>query len=238
MAGAKRKKPTSEGSQPTITPTVVTNEILQNRLLAGLGIKGGGRGSLTRIGDMLHRADTDKTPADALIREFQHSQIELTKLLLKTKRNQLELAAIQRDTAAIVEQTDQARTSLQHKRRQLTQQLQVTACEREYDALAKLAATRHPVSRRVLQQELDTCRARCQETRRALQTSRAETAVRQGQFQLLMQCLLDLKQSLTEPLDVEVVDANSDAEEGRASEDAESMDVVPAGEEEELYGDL
>lgn len=244
MAGVKRKTPSAaevaEAPAPAITPTVITNEILQNRLLAGLGIKGGARGSLTRCVARLQ--DEDAAAADALVRELEHSQIEITKLLLTLQKNQMELRVVQKDTEKFHEQTETERAVVEGKRTELKQQLEVTACEREYDALAKLCANRHPTSRRVLQQQLDAVTEQCKQTKGELQTSKAQVEVRQAQFQLLMQCILDLKQSLTEPLYVKIQEKDADEseqEEGQADE-TEDMDVdtTERKNEEDLYDDL
>lgn len=250
MPAVKRKAPDdAEDSTTTITPTVITNEILQTRLLAGLGIKGGARGSLTRcvarLGDVQHAAaESQEEAADALQRELEHQQIEMTKLLLTLQRNQMELRVVQKETEACRKQAESERTVVEEKRTELQQQLEVTACEREYDALAKLCANRHPTSRRVLQQQLGAVTKQCQQTKVELQTSKAQVQVRQAQFQLLMQCILDLKQSLTEPLDVKIDEKDADEseeEEGQANE-SENMDVETTeqqkNEDEDLYEDL
>jgi hypothetical protein len=222
MAGTKRKEPAAEAAVPTataqptmITPTVITNEILENRLLTGLGIQGGSQGSLTRCAIRLaefrrrrrhHQqqqqqplddttSTTNEAAADALIRQVQHAQAELTKLLVQTTfmlpRNIIH-------TTTTTTTIPQLQALVRDKRLELAQQLRVTACEREYETLAHLALTKHVTSRKVLLQELDKVSRECQETTIAIQQKQAETAVRQAQFQLLMQCILDLKHSLAE----------------------------------------
>ena len=211
---AKKKNEAPSSIPP---PTIDSDDVIQNRLRMGHGIKGGTRGSLTRCAGLVmnfvkqQHADPSSTTTttattsivsrDKLIREFEHLQLEMTKWILTTNRNEQELAAVQQHITTLQQKTVQEKEQVATKRAELQRQLHVTGCEREYDALAKIASSRHPISRKVLQQQLQQCQDTITTTQQELVKRKAQTAVRQGQFQLLMQCILDLKQSLNEPLD-------------------------------------
>jgi hypothetical protein len=246
MAGVKREAPSAPvAAEAASSPAVITNKILQNRLLAGLGNKGGARGSLTkcafRLGD-LSSSGFHQDKKDALLRELQHQKLEMTKLVLTLQRNRIELETVRTTTEDYKQQTVTETAAVQEQRRQLRQQCAVTKCEREYEALAEVAAARYPTSRRVLQQQLDDLTTESRDTKAKVLAAQAETTVRQGQFQLLMQCMLDLKQSLLHE-DVVATAAEVGEEEGQEEEEEDAaMDVeAPQGktpQEEDLYGDL
>lgn len=245
--GTKRKEP-SLNETPTFANTGSTIElsstILHNRLLTGLGNKGGARGSLTKCVERLeaYLADVDygaidqqaesnppgpnnnSPPAPSakedpilaedgalspsmpsslslLLRELKHQHLEMYKLVLLRERLGREIQSVKERTDARKAETVASNEVVQQKRRQLQQQLTVTACEREYEALAKLVVNRHPVGQRRLRNELDKLNEDIALAKAQLNQARAESAIRKGQFQLLVQCILDLKQSLQEPLD-------------------------------------
>ncbi|GAX26583.1 hypothetical protein FisN_21Lh048 [Fistulifera solaris] len=254
--GVKRKAPEDgDGDNPGSRPIEITPKILHQRLLVGLGNKGGAKGSLTkcvaRVGAVLRDPD-NSTLKEAAVREFEHQQLELMKLYWMVYRNQIELETLNSSINITKQQASEESVIVQEKRKELRKQLTVTACEREYEALAKVATTRHPTSRRALQQQLDRVLEQYKETEEAVKRTKKEVAIRQSQFQLLMQSLFDLKQSLQEPLDVA---ADNDPETARNHEEEDengeeeeekegtivAMDVEPAaltGPAEDLYDDL
>lgn len=257
--GVKRKAPGEEDGDKddTSSRTELTSKILHHRLLVGLGNKGGAKGSLTkcvaRVGAVLRNPE-DGTAREAAVRELQHQQLELVKLFWMVQRNQVELETLHSSVNISKRQASEESVVVQDKRKELRKQLTVTACEREYEALSKVAATRHPTSRRALQQQLDRVAEQQRETEDAVKRTQKEVAIRQSQFQLLMQCVFDLKQSLQEPLDVPTgadndakTSAKEDndgedekAEEGEEEENNVSMEVEPTAlaPEEDLYEDL
>lgn len=235
--GVKRKAPGEEeenDKEATHRQTELTSKILHHRLLIGLGNKGGAKGSLTkcvgRIGAVLRNPD-DLTAKEAAVRELQHQQLELLKLFWMVQRNQVELEALRSSVNITKDQASEESIVVQDKRKELRKQLTVTACEREYEALAKVAATRHPTSRRALQQQLDRVSEQQRETEDAVKRTQKEVTIRQSQFQLLMQCVFDLKQSLQEPLDVSA-DAGNDSG-ALTNQEKNEDEKVEEGEEEE-----
>jgi hypothetical protein len=221
-------------------------EILQQRLTAGLGIKGGSRGSLTRCVGRLGLAaaaeeDSSAAAVQALAREIQMAHVELTKLALMATRQRQELAALPA-ADSLDEEMAAARTHVQELRRTVGQVTRTLASQREYEALAKLAAIRHPTPRCVLQENMTRVQADYEATLAEAATLEAQLAVREKQFASLIQCMTDLKQSLTEPL---AVDAVVTSEQESTKADVMEVDDVAAAKEKEdedeegaLYEDL
>jgi len=235
-----------------------SSESLHQRLSARLGNKGGARGSLTRCAGRLGSLQTalqnesgeDRSEAIAqakaeLTREIQLMQIEMTKTVLMIQCNQLELQQTQTNIAPLIEEERQVVEKL---RSELSQASASQTCQQEYETLAKLASSRHPTSRRALQQQMNDIEQELESTNRDLETATSQVHVREAQFQMLLQCMLDLKQSLNESLELaeheKIRSENSDErEEGEQLEDeAEPMDAEPTKEDKddegELYEDL
>lgn len=199
------------------------DEAIEERLTVGLGNKGGARGSLTKCVGRL--AAQDINPAD-LHREVSLVQLELHKLVQMRQRNEQETAQIE----SLEPQIQQEYEKVQQLRQQLTQASTAQSCLQEYETLAKLAFTRHKTSRKVLEAQLVALKEEYQTIIKESREATAQEAVRTAQFQLLMQCMLDLKQSLKEPLE-ELVPSQSD-------EMVEETAGTAMDTEEGLYGDL
>lgn len=176
---------------------------LEQRITAGLALKGGSRGSLTRcvgrLGQLAAALDDHAPTSDAarlaLQREIQIMHVEIVKLVLVAQRQRAELDALPATQAEVDRTTVQdLRTARQRARDQV-------ACQREYETLAKVAATRYPTPRRVLQAKLATVDAESDAAATQLAALEAETRLREAQFAALVQCLQDFKQSLTEPVE-------------------------------------
>jgi hypothetical protein len=237
------------------TPAMVvpTPEIYQQRLSAGLGLAGGARGSLTRTvgkltdwqqqqqqqqqqqADETTDQDDGESSRDNLVRELQFMELEMTKLILMHQRQELELReASKMNDLPGDDELATNRAAVEELLDQTKQAASTQLCLTEYESLAVLAVQRHPVSSRALQDQLKAVQDEYEETEKALGKATADVAVRNAQFQSLMQSLLDLKQSLTEPLEQTTTTEQGD-------DKALPMDIEPAekGEEDaELYGDL
>lgn len=164
-------------------------------------------------------ADATTAASSLLAREIQLLHVEMTKLALVARQRQGALAAAAAEESHDDDDNDANTNNTNHtnidaqlrQARRAVQTLRVRhgraratlACRTEYECLAKVAATRYPTPRRVLRERL---RAATDATAAAVAESALLTqrrAVREGQFAALVQCLLDLKQSLAEPLPVD-----------------------------------
>lgn len=177
-------------------------------MAAGLSLRGGSRGSLTRcLGRLAAAAAADTNDANAraaLRRELQSTRVELTKLALQVQRQRAEyqqLLVLCRDNDTNNTNNDndavaKARGAVQALRLRHQDAIATKACKAEYEALAKICATRYPVPRRMLQQSMQTAAAQKELETHESHTLTAHTRVREKQFASLMQGLADLKQSL------------------------------------------
>ena len=191
---------------------------LQQRMAAGLSLRGGSRGSLTRcLGRLAAGADA----RSALRRELQLTHVELTKLALQVQRQDAEYQQLllllcddnnnnnnnnnnsNADDNNNNDTVTKARAAVQALRAQHQDAIATKACKAEYEALAKICATRYPIPRRILQQRMQTAAASIEQKTLESQTLSAHVRVREKQFAALMQGLADLKQSLVaEPLEL------------------------------------
>ena len=230
-------------------------ETIHERLQAGLGLKGGSRGSLTRCVGRLGQAkaaaladdgDTNAAAAtamtDSLIREIEFMHLEMTKLVLMAQRQRAELEempTLPSSNTHDTEKVTQARQAVQLLRHQRAVAHATLACQREYESLAKVACSRYPTPRRVLQQKLDTLLASRKQAAAELHTIQAQIAVREKQVAALLQCLSDLQQSLQEPLvltPAEETDTPMQVDDNE--KDQQNYDAMEPDEDGALYDDL
>lgn len=206
--------------------TAVTDSALQQRLEIGAISTNGARGSLTRCARSVLRTTADLSTKDECLRELQLLQLEMLNRVAVLERYDLDVAAT--DTSAIEAEIAEEQAVVAALREELHQASSAQTSQMEYESLAKLVNTRHPTSRRVLQQQLDDLKAQHDEMQHELRQKEGQVKVREAQFHWFLQSMLDLKQSLTEPVEL-------DAEEG------EEMEMEPQEEDDEegeLYGDL
>lgn len=213
--------------------SLLTTELLQHRLNAGLGIAGGSRGSLTKCAALALAGS-----AEAAGHELQLQQLEMMKLVLTVERNQQEIEQLKNQPTASADSK-----TVTELRNELDLVQRVKSCLEEYEALAKLTVHSHAVSEHHLQSELKSIQEKHEKAVEDLQKAEAECRIRQGQFHLLQQCLQDLKQSLSQPLElqpheleqaVDKVD-KMDVDEEPKNDDSDDDDD---DEEEGLYEDL
>lgn len=250
-------------------PPPLTNETLQQRLLTGTGIKGGSRGSLTRcaakIGALNAKLNAPGGSTDEEIlaiknelkREVRLFQIEMHKIMIAIQSADKEL-----QTITLHEQKMEQAVARKHKevselRQQAAQEAKTRKCWQEYEALAKLARQRSP--RRILQAKMDKMNKDLEATKKKLYETAAESKVREKQFHLLIQVMVDLKRSMGETIELppppkdgegesaanEDVGEKQAAVESKEEDTTESggektMEVEEEGEEnvEDLYGDV
>jgi hypothetical protein len=253
----------SNGDSGTTFPPALVTETLQYRLDTGnIAKQGGQRGSLTRCAQKfgifqsnLLASQPDaaaiETAKQDLSQDLDMCKLELYKLIL-LQRNldaQMELNQEAQDgrTAEIDRWSEEVRSS----RSEASQAQDMKRCFQEYEALAKLTNENHPQSAWALKEKL----SKVEEQIEKLKQEETETGhlmkVREGQFQLLIQYMLDFKRSLNDTEeDAKLLELakkakrqGNDNEEGAKSKvtkssvnKAEAMDVDK--EDEGLYEDL
>lgn len=206
---------------------LLTPQVLQNRIDAGLGVKGGARGSFTKVVDELQM-----TESGAPCVHLELFRLELRKLFLIHQRNQREIERLraENDTPIDVSPVSELRAE---RNRMKT----VAACLGEYEALAKVIVEKHTVSEHALQLELQDLQNRMSTIQEQADEARAAARVRSSQFHLLQQCINDLNSSLEQPLRLEEEEKQVARNERATKPEATAMDVDEE-EEGELYGDL
>ena len=263
-ATAEANEITSHGGGDTAFPPPLVAETLQYRLDTGnIAKQGGQRGSLTRCAqkfgifqsNLLAKvpdAETIEASKQDLCQDLEMFELEMYKLIL-LQRNldaQVEInhKAQQHDRQAEIEKwSEEVRSSQSEAGRAQ----EMKRCFQEYEALAKLTNENHPHSTRALKEEVSKIVAEIEQLKAEEAKTNHLMKVREGQFQLLIQYMLDLKRSLNDteeqatleelakkaPREVDKEDAAQDRANDSAMNKAEAMDVDDE-EEEGLYENL
>jgi hypothetical protein len=218
---------------PSVFPPPITPEMLQFRLDTGNMLKiGGQRGSLTRCVQKYETyrakclANDNHDAKDDLQRELQLFEVELTKQILWEKGLERQ---VQKNKQKISTR-DEEIVTLQHKVKESStkanQFLETQNCLSEYEALAKLINDTHPTSQQDLNLKLSVIQEERAKVDQEIEEADQILKVRQAQFQLLIQYMLDLKRSIKE-----------DADDDKAAENSEHQTVAMEVDD-NLYGDL
>lgn len=221
----------------------LTDASLQQRLAIGVTSKAGAKGSLTRLATVLEQHCRSPTDKAAVIREVRLAQLELQKQYLQLQRLQEELNALDKQAAAqgcTLERYEAERQAVDGLQQELATAQAQQSCKRDLESLAEIALSKYPVSQRQLQTELRAVEEEIATTQKQWKQAQAEYNLRTAQVQNLLQSVMDLKQSLSEPVeDLLPVKSNNDNDEGD-EEVEDDMDVEPTDvtNDDALYTDL
>lgn len=253
------KAPPSSPEKSSSFPPPLVPEVLQYRLDTGnIGKSGGQRGSLTRCAQkygtfqskLLNDKDAEaiESSKGELVQELQLFQLELVKLDLQ---QQILVAQVEENKAAHTEREariQEEKTQVQEIQAKAQQAQATRNCWLEYEALAKLAQEKCSQPRRKLEQQIEQVKKELQALEEQQKSADEVLHVRESQFQLLLQYMLDLKRSLTDEEEQQPAlptkkRKKEEDEEGAVEEQDESAAMDVDGEEEEeeeegLYGDL
>ncbi len=156
-----------------------------------------------------------------LVREVELFELEMKKLILwqqqlerQVRRNEEEQRKREKELASLLQQVGES--SHQARRARETQR-----CFAEYEALAKLINDNHPRAIVELQHHIDAMKGELAKVEAETNTKNKILKVREAQYQLLIQFMMDLKRSADDDLI-----------------DAESGKPAPMEVEDNLYGDL
>ena len=215
---------------------VLTTEILQHRLNAGLGIAGGARGSFARYASqILHKTNENPTTTDPKM-DLELLQLEMTKLYLIIQRNKVELEILEKESFP--------ETSNEDLRNELAHLQEVRSCLQEYEALAKLTVARHVVSEHQLNLDLKEIEQKTENVTNELQKATLAAKIRASQFHLVQTSIQDLKASLSQPLELDPDQLNDNnnkqqQDNTKPTDDTAKVDNMQVDDDEgELYGDL
>lgn len=219
----------------------LSNETIQSRLVTGASSKGGARGSLTRCATklgLLHAklnapgGSTDQeiqAVKEELKREVRLFQVEMRKWMIMIQSAEKELQDVTTQEQQMASAVEEKQKEIQELRNQAAKVARTRICWQEYETLAKLARQRSP--RRVLQAKMEKANADLEKTKRQLYETAAESKVREKQFHLLIQCMLDLKRSLGEAVEIPPMkkkEEETEEDDGKEDEaEAEAEDAKP-----------
>mmetsp|Transcript_12143 Transcript_12143/g.28813 ORF Transcript_12143/g.28813 Transcript_12143/m.28813 type:complete len:233 (-) Transcript_12143:1451-2149(-) len=224
---------------------LITTETLQYRLdTQNFGKSGGQRSSLTRCAQKYgtFRAELSSKTPDAeviekckndLVREVELFGLEISKLILwqhnlerKASLNEMAEAERERKITQMKQKVDDSR-ELANK------SLEQQNCLAEYESLAKVINENHPTSSIELQKQIDEIQTEISNLEDASAKTDEIINVREVQYQLLIQYMMDLKQALKED------QSKPDSQEGDEGSKGENLDDVPQPMDiDNLYGDL
>lgn len=198
----------------------LSNETIQERLETGAH---GSRASLTKCAaryrtflETIHAEDAD---ADAIEQSKQELEQELQLYQVEVHKMSLCLQTAQRELTQLESRGEETRTIIQEKKEQLialrskeSRSKQVWGYKEEYEALAKMG--NHRPSRTILEKRLLLTQKQMQLALAAEQATKEQVQLREKQFQLLMQLMLDLKASVNEESGNQDVADEEEEEEG------------------------
>lgn len=200
---------------PTLIPPPLVAETLQYRLETGnIAKQGGQRGSLTRCAQKLGTfqshllasspdAEQIESSKQDLLQDLELCQLELYKLILLQRNLDAQVrwnATAEQDRQHEIDTWSESVQSSQA----MAQQAQWTkSCFLEYEALATLINDHHPQCSRVLKEKLTEMETQIAELKQEDTMTDQMMKIREGQFHLLIQYMLDLKRSLKDTNDGE-----------------------------------
>lgn len=257
--------------EKTFPPLLVT-ETLQYRLVTGnISKLGGQKGSLTRCvqkfgtlqSELKSNNDSNKKNEDdndnaneesesssvqatkqELAHELELYRLEMTKLILLQQNLQSQVELNQQakdDREAEIEQLSQ---QVQESQDQASQWQETRKCYLDYESLAKLV-NENPHPSRKLKEQIAQIKHDIGEYQKQEASTDQVLKVRESQFQLLVQYMLDLKRSLEEG-DQDIVAGATKQEENTSEHDKGENSIegqkettpMEVEEDDGLYGDL
>jgi hypothetical protein len=208
-------------SRPFQAPPL-SDETIQERLETGAH---GSRASLTkcatRYRTFLETIHADEAEADAIAieqskqeleQELQLYQVEVHKMSLRLETAQQELTQLEsarQETSTLIQEKQERIVALRSKQ---SRTKQVWGYKDEYEALAKMG--NHRPSRAILEKRLFLTEKQMKVALAAEQATNTLVKLREKQFQLLMQCLLDLKASVNDNSDNQDDEEQEEEDEG------------------------
>jgi len=242
-------------------PPPLVTETLQYRLETGnIAKQGGQRGSLTRCAQKfgVFQANLLATEPDAeaiesskqdVVQDLESFKLELYKLLLLQRNLHTQVELNQKAQEGREAEIEKWSKEVLTSQSEASHALETKSCFMEYEALAKLTNENHPQSSRALNGQL----AKVQKEIEELESEKAVTdhliKVRESQFQLLIQYMMDLKRSLNDSEEQEKLlklakqsKSQNETDDGTQLESARGSDSKPESmevdDDEGLYGDL
>ena len=198
------------GDEGTPFPPPLVTETLQHRLITGnISKLGGQRGSLTRCaqryGAFRSKLTAEKPDAEAietskqeLSKELNLYKLEITKLILLQKNLEAQVAQNNQMEAEKSKAIEALAEEVAESQGEAHRWQETRKCYMDYENLAKLANANHSQPTSKLKEQISQVQEEIEKFQKEQESVDEVLAVRETQFQLLMQYMLDLKRSLSE----------------------------------------
>ena len=183
---------------------------LQYRLETGnIAKQGGQRGSLTRCAQKLgifrgnlaaSQPDPERIQGSKhdLIQDIELFKVELLKLILLQKNLHAQVALNQNLIEDCQAKIDESSGEVMAGQAEANRALETKRCFEEYEAVAKMTNELHPRTTRELKEQLTAALKQIDVLKKEDAAVDHVLKVREGQFQLLIQYMTDLKRSLND----------------------------------------
>jgi hypothetical protein len=261
----KRKIEEQDASSSVEFPPPFTTDTLRHRLQTGIMVQSGGqKGSLTRCVQkfaLLSQSQSEqgdskqKQQQQDILHELRLYQMDLTRRVLLQQTLEKENKENQKSAEDLKQQMQDMSAQVGESFQQADRSKQVQSCFMEYEALAKLvnaslkdntttttttATTTPTTSSRKLRADIAQVQQEIAEYEQEEAKLDQALEVRSSQFQLLIQCMLDLKRSLDDKdmaEDIQTTKASSskDAKENDNEAEGTTLMKMPV---DDLYGDI
>lgn len=242
--------------ETVVFPPKIDAKTLQYRLETGnIAKQGGQRGSLTRCAqkfgafrNSLLASKPDAEKIESSKQELNHDidlfSLELLKLVLLQQNLKSQVASNQETIEGRQAEIDEWSKEVKASQSEANQAQQTKRCFEEYEALAKMTMELHPETTSDLKKQLEEAQQQISQLQKEKATLDHISKVREGQFQLLIQYMNDLKRSINDPDEDEKLSVLGERAQDQKSGDASaangnednSMDVDD--EDGGLYGDI
>lgn len=208
------------------------NVILRQRLVQGVGAGNAARGSLSKCAikyrEFLTRylagedADTVETAKQDLEREIHLYKVEMKRVALSLQASNTDTERVDAQITDVQAEIESMQAEIEALRKEHPEAKQVRRNIEEYEALAKMASTRP--SRRILEERTAKVKKELEGFEISTLKNREEKSIREKQFQLFIQSLFDLKESLAEDVEKKELQDKQDEEEDEG--EVKSMDTT------------
>jgi len=233
-------------------------DTLQYRLETGnIAKQGGQRGSLTRCAQKLGivrntleashpDAEKIKVSKKGFRQDIELFKLELLKLILQHKNITEQVDLNQETIDSRQADIDELSQQVKAGQSDANQAFETKQCFEEYEALARITNEQHPKSTLRLEEDLATTRMHIDDLKKEDAVADRVLKVREGQLQLLMHYVTDLKRSLVDTKEQEKLlllaqnpRADESLQNGGSLKSTDNTDIMHVDEEEDvLYGDM
>lgn len=183
---------------------VITKDTVEHRLETGAhGMRGSLPKCAARYRTFLETSQAQQPDADAIEQSKDELSVELQLYRVEFQKQCRKLQTVRDETANVELALNEQQALVKLRKRQvdtltrdLCREKQVWGFKEEFEALAKMG--NHRPSRAILEKRLLLTKKQRQLANESLQQYQDEITMRQVQFETMMQCMIDLQQSIVD----------------------------------------